>query len=104
MFSEFLLVSFFHTSADRPVTLLHSPSCLQLYNGLPILLVGVFDQDVSAREALDYPFLYNDGLIGAALNKSVFWGWILSAFVDSFACFFFPYTAFTFGEPDGASR
>jgi hypothetical protein len=45
---------------------------LQLFTGLPVLLLGVFDQDIDAKTALAFPYLYIDGLIGKRLNLSVF--------------------------------
>jgi phospholipid-transporting ATPase len=44
----------------------------QIFTGLPVLLLGVFDQDVSAKTALSFPFLYQDGLHGKHLNRRVF--------------------------------
>jgi Phospholipid-translocating P-type ATPase C-terminal len=44
----------------------------QIFSGLPILLLGVFDQDVSAKTALNFPFLYMDGLLDRRLNLRVF--------------------------------
>jgi hypothetical protein len=44
----------------------------QVFTGLPILLVGVLDQDVSDLTALSCPYLYADGLLGKRLNVKVF--------------------------------
>lgn len=44
-----------------------------MYTGLPILLVGVLDQDVSDTTALKFPYLYTaDGLLRTRLNLKLF--------------------------------
>lgn len=54
-----------------------------LYTSLPILVVGMFDQDVDAKHSLQFPKLYSPGLRSALFNKleflkSVFYGIICS--------------------------
>ena len=44
----------------------------QIFSGLPILLLGVFDQDVSAETAMKFPYLYMDGLLELRLNAKIF--------------------------------
>lgn len=42
-----------------------------LYTGLPVLLLTVFDRDVSRRSALAFPYLYSEGPRGDRLNSQV---------------------------------
>ena len=46
--------------------------CVQVFSGLPILLLGVFDQDLSAKTAMLFPYLYTDGILQKRLNLKVF--------------------------------
>jgi magnesium-transporting ATPase (P-type) len=44
-----------------------------VYTGLPILLLAVLDQDVSAKSAVRFPFLYTDGIRRSYLTSRIFW-------------------------------
>jgi phospholipid-translocating ATPase len=59
-----------------------------IYTGFPIILLALFDQDVSASMSMRFPVLYKDGPAGRRLNNLLFWGWVLSAVAESLITFF----------------
>ncbi|KAL0584012.1 hypothetical protein ABG067_006109 [Albugo candida] len=60
---------------------------LQGYNlfftALPILLVSIFEQDVPAYLAYEYPLLYRIGQENARFNTKIVWGWLSSCAWES---------------------
>ena len=65
-----------------------------LFTVLPPIVLGVFDQFVSARLLDRYPMLYQLGQQRKFFNVAVFWGWIINGFYHSaviFLCSFFIY-------------
>jgi hypothetical protein len=54
-----------------------------LFTVLPPLVIGIFDQFVSARMLDRYPQLYKLGQSNAFFTKSAFWQWIGNAFYHS---------------------
>jgi len=50
---------------------------------LPIICVGVFDRDLTAEQALEYPELYGTGRLGISLNIKKMTTTLLSALVHS---------------------
>lgn len=76
-----------------------------MYTGLPILLVGVLDQDVSDATALKFPYLYTaDGLLRTRLNLKLFMSWLLDSVYESLVLFFVPFFAVHLADhPNGLS-
>ena len=65
-----------------------------LFTVLPPIVMGVFDQFVSARQLVRYPQLYQLGQQRKFFNVPVFWSWIVNGFYHSaviFLCSFFIY-------------
>ncbi|KAI5952714.1 DRS2 [Candida jiufengensis] len=65
-----------------------------LFTVLPPIVLGVFDQFVSARLLDKYPQLYQLGQQRKFFNVPVFWSWIINGFYHSaviFICSFFIY-------------
>jgi len=65
-----------------------------LFTVLPPIVMGVFDQFVSARQLVRYPQLYQLGQQRKFFNVAVFWSWIVNGFYHSaviFLCSFFIY-------------
>ncbi|KAK6913103.1 P-type ATPase, C-terminal [Dillenia turbinata] len=66
---------------------------MSLYNvfftSLPVIALGVFDQDVSARLCLKYPFLYLEGVQNVLFNWSRILGWMCNGVISSIIIFFF---------------
>ncbi|NXP66664.1 AT8B1 ATPase, partial [Chloropsis cyanopogon] len=65
-----------------------------LYSSLPVLLVGLFDQDVSDKLSLRFPRLYILGQRDLLFNYKKFFISLLHGAVTSLIIFFIPYGAY----------
>ncbi|XP_078113351.1 phospholipid-transporting ATPase ID isoform X2 [Sander vitreus] len=66
-----------------------------VYTSLPVLAMGLFDQDVNDQNSLRYPSLYKPGQQNLLFNKRQFFLCTLQGIGTSFLLFFIPYGAFT---------
>ena len=55
---------------------------------LPIICIGVFDEDVTPSQVLMNPTLYIPGQMNSELNVKRFSSWILNAICQALLCFF----------------
>ncbi|KAF6169012.1 hypothetical protein GIB67_038509 [Kingdonia uniflora] len=66
---------------------------LSLYNvfftSLPVLALGVFDQDVSARFCLKFPLLYQEGVQNVLFSWTRILGWMFNGVCSAIIIFFF---------------
>lgn len=66
---------------------------LSLYNvfftSLPVIALGVFDQDVSARFCLKFPLLYQEGVQNVLFTWRRIIGWMLNGVCSAIIIFFF---------------
>ncbi|KAI9245704.1 hypothetical protein BDA99DRAFT_447769 [Phascolomyces articulosus] len=62
-----------------------------VFTSLPIIFLGIWDQDLSAKISLMYPELYRMGLRNDMFKTWRFWLTMLDAIYQSAVCFFFPY-------------
>ncbi|MCH91204.1 phospholipid-transporting ATPase 9-like, partial [Trifolium medium] len=66
---------------------------LALYNvffsSLPVIALGVFDQDVSARYCLKFPLLYQEGVQNILFSWRRVLSWMLNGFFSALLIFFF---------------
>ncbi|XP_078265670.1 phospholipid-transporting ATPase IC [Rhinoraja longicauda] len=65
-----------------------------LYSSLPVLVVGVLDQDVTDKLSLRFPKLYIPGQKGSYFNFTKFFLSLFHGIVVSMIIFFVPYGAF----------
>uniref|UniRef100_UPI00398E54CE phospholipid-transporting ATPase IC isoform X1 n=2 Tax=Pristiophorus japonicus TaxID=55135 RepID=UPI00398E54CE len=65
-----------------------------LYSSLPVLVVGVLDQDVTDKLSLRFPKLYIPGQKDSFFNFKMFFVSLLHGVVMSMVIFFIPYGAF----------
>lgn len=65
-----------------------------VYTSLPVLAMGIFDQDVSAQNSMDYPQLYEPGQLNLLFNKRKFFICVVHGIYTSLVIFFIPYGAF----------
>ncbi|XP_055048074.2 probable phospholipid-transporting ATPase IM isoform X6 [Misgurnus anguillicaudatus] len=65
-----------------------------VYTSLPVLAMGMFDQDVNEQFSLRYPNLYRPGQLNQLFNKRKFFICTLHGVCTSFILFFIPYGAF----------
>lgn len=54
-----------------------------LYTSFPILMLGVYDRDVSVENVMKYPRLYQAGIRHEYFKSSIFWSWIAMAMLES---------------------
>ncbi|XP_016307954.1 probable phospholipid-transporting ATPase IM isoform X1 [Sinocyclocheilus anshuiensis] len=74
-----------------------------VYTSLPVLAMGLFDQDVNEQYSLRYPNLYRPGQLNQLFNKRKFFTCTLQGVCTSFILFFISYGAFmTAVRDDGA--
>ncbi|KAL2523332.1 putative phospholipid-transporting ATPase 8 [Forsythia ovata] len=59
------------------------------FTSLPVIALGVFDQDVSARLCLKYPVLYKEGVHNVLFSWPRILGWMLNGVISSMIIFFF---------------
>ncbi|XP_026862231.2 phospholipid-transporting ATPase ID isoform X1 [Electrophorus electricus] len=64
-----------------------------VYTSLPVLAMGIFDQDVSDQRSLQYPKLYEPGQLNLLFNKREFFICIAQGIYTSVVLFFVPYGA-----------
>ncbi|XP_062410465.1 phospholipid-transporting ATPase IC [Sardina pilchardus] len=65
-----------------------------VYSSLPVLLVGLLDQDVSDKLSLKFPKLYTPGQQGVLFNYKTFFISLFHGIFTSLIIFFIPYGAF----------
>ena len=79
-------------------------SLVTLYNvvftSLPIIFLGIWDQDLNAKTSLRYPELYRMGLRNDLFTTPRFWLTVLDSIYQSAVCFFFPYMLLVAGNID----
>ncbi|GLT31904.1 hypothetical protein SLA2020_066040 [Shorea laevis] len=65
-------------------------SCYNVFfTSLPVIAIGVFDQDVSADLCLKYPKLYQEGVQNKLFNWPRILGWMFNGVLSSIIIFFF---------------
>ncbi|CAM9001167.1 unnamed protein product [Rhodiola kirilowii] len=78
---------------------------LSLYNvffsSLPVIVLGIFDQDVSSRYALKFPLLYQEGVQNVLFSWRRILGWMFNGIISAVMIFFFCASAL---EPQAFNR
>ncbi|GKV37298.1 hypothetical protein SLEP1_g45341 [Rubroshorea leprosula] len=65
-------------------------SCYNVFfTSLPVIALGVFDQDFSADQCLEYPELYQEGVKNKLFNWLHILGWMFNGVLSSIIIFFF---------------
>uniref|UniRef100_A0A5B6ZKJ8 Phospholipid-transporting ATPase n=1 Tax=Davidia involucrata TaxID=16924 RepID=A0A5B6ZKJ8_DAVIN len=60
-----------------------------LFTSLPVVAMGVFDQDVSARFCLKFPLLYQEGVQNVLFSWRPIIGWMFNGLCQAVIIFFF---------------
>jgi magnesium-transporting ATPase (P-type) len=63
------------------------------YTSLPVLALGIFDQDVNDVNSLKYPKLFTPGHLNLLFNKGEFFESAMHGCITSCVLFFIPYGA-----------
>lgn len=73
------------------------------FTSLPIIFLGVFDQDVSAKVSMLVPQIYRTGITRSEWTQTKFWWYMVDAIYQSLISFFFPYLLYrvSFPNPNG---
>ncbi|AET40303.1 aminophospholipid-translocating P4-type ATPase DNF1 Ecym_5564 [Eremothecium cymbalariae DBVPG len=95
----FTLASFwFGIYSDYDGSYLYEYTYLMFYNlaftSLPVILLGILDQDVNDTISVAVPQLYRVGILRTEWNQKKFWWYCLDGIYQSVICFFFPYFCF----------
>lgn len=84
--------------------MIYDYALITLYNlvftSLPIIFLGIWDQDLSAGLSLQYPELYRMGLRNDKFKTWRFWLTCFDGIFQSAVCFFFSYMLLIDGAPD----
>ncbi|XP_029436278.1 phospholipid-transporting ATPase ID isoform X2 [Rhinatrema bivittatum] len=75
-----------------------------VYTSLPVLAMGVFDQDVPEQRSLEYPKLYEPGQLNLLFNKREFFICIAQGIYTSVLMFFIPYGVFAEATRDDGTQ
>ncbi|KAI8100209.1 uncharacterized protein BX664DRAFT_355545 [Halteromyces radiatus] len=85
-------------------TMMFDYALVTLYNliftSLPIIFLGIWDQDLNASTSLLYPELYRMGLRDDKFKTVRFWMNVIDSIFQSSVCFFFPYMLLVAGAVD----
>lgn len=77
------------------------PVFIALYNvvftSLPILVVGIFEQDVSDADCIKYPYLYEAGPLNALFSYNQFVLSLLRGVAHSVAIYFVAFCTYRIG-------
>ncbi|KAH8695037.1 phospholipid-translocating P-type ATPase domain-containing protein [Talaromyces proteolyticus] len=74
------------------------------FTSLPVIFMGIFDQDVDDKISLAVPQLYMRGIERKEWSPWKFWFYMFDGFYQSLMCFFMPYLLYapaTFQRGDG---
>ncbi|KAF1799748.1 hypothetical protein V8B55DRAFT_1451201 [Mucor lusitanicus] len=71
-----------------------------VFTSLPIIFLGIWDQDLNAKLSLKYPQLYRMGLRNDKFKAWRFWLTCVDSIFQSVVCFFFPYMLLVAGGQD----
>ncbi|KAK9466918.1 hypothetical protein V1512DRAFT_238492 [Lipomyces arxii] len=78
---------------DYTYTLLYNLA----FTSLPVILLGILDQDVDDRVSLAVPELYRRGILRKEWSQTKFWVYMFDGLYQSVICFFFTYLMFSNG-------
>lgn len=67
------------------------------FTSLPVIFLGVLDQDVSDKVSLAVPQLYRRGIERKEWTQTKFWIYMVDGLYQSIICFFMPYLLFSPG-------
>ncbi|ORX44091.1 phospholipid-translocating P-type ATPase [Hesseltinella vesiculosa] len=85
-------------------TMMFDYALVTLYNliftSLPVIALGIWDQDLSSKVSKLYPELYRMGLRDDKFKPRRFWMTVIDAIFQSTVCFFFPYMLLLEGTQD----
>ncbi|GLT73126.1 hypothetical protein SLA2020_450040 [Shorea laevis] len=88
-FSLFLHEAYASFSGEPAYNDWYSSFFNTFFTSLPVIALGVFDQDVSARFCLKFPLLYQEGVQNVLFSWRRIFGWMFNGLYSSIIIFFF---------------
>ncbi|KAH8880163.1 phospholipid-translocating P-type ATPase [Thozetella sp. PMI_491] len=89
-------IFWYQTFADFDIAFILDPTYILMFNlfftSVPVVLMGVLDQDVNATVSLAVPQLYRRGIERLEWTQTKFWLYMADGFYQSVMAFFIPYT------------
>lgn len=70
------------------------------FTSLPVIFLGIFDQDLSAKVSMLVPQVYRTGITRSEWTQSKFWWYMVDAIYQSVISFFFPYLLYRVSFPN----
>lgn len=70
------------------------------FTSLPVIFLGVFDQDVSAKVSLLVPQIYRTGILRSEWTQKKFWFYMADAIYQSVISYFFPFLLYRISFQD----
>ncbi|ODQ64350.1 phospholipid-translocating P-type ATPase [Nadsonia fulvescens var. elongata DSM 6958] len=67
------------------------------FTSLPIIIMGILDQDVDDRISLNVPQLYRNGILRLGWSQAKIWVYMFDGIYQSLISFFFPYCLYYTG-------
>ncbi|RLV95122.1 Phospholipid-transporting ATPase DNF1 [Spathaspora sp. JA1] len=67
------------------------------FTSLPVIFLGIFDQDVEPKVSLLVPQIYRSGILRIEMTQSKFWWYCIDGIYQSAISFFFPYLVYMVG-------
>ncbi|KAF0690735.1 hypothetical protein As57867_017826, partial [Aphanomyces stellatus] len=87
---------FFAPKTQYSGVLMYFSICFTLYNALfttiPVVILAMYNQDVSPSALMQYPTLYHNGLENRSFNMSSFLGWFALGVWHAWVVFIAPFT------------
>lgn len=102
--------SFLLTNSEKENLLffqtVYDPMYISVYNlfytSLPVLALGIFEQDVSDKDSIEFPKLYTPGLTNELFNVKEFMRSVMHGIFSSLVTFIIPWGTYRDGiGPDG---
>ncbi|TAQ88937.1 hypothetical protein B7494_g2734 [Chlorociboria aeruginascens] len=94
-------IFWFQISTNFDMTYLYDYTLILLFNlaftSLPVIFMGVLDQDVSDKVSLAVPQLYRRGIERKEWTQPKFWLYMLDGLYQSVICYFMPWLLFRIG-------
>jgi phospholipid-translocating ATPase len=101
----YLTQAMFQAYCGYTGTSLHEQWSLSMFNtlftSLPVLVMGIFDKDLSAITLLAVPELYTKGQKNGAFSFRLFFGWMLIAVAHAAIAFYIPMYMFGLSDVSG---
>ena len=102
-----MIMFFYLIYCNFDATYLFEYTYIMLYNllftSLPVIVMGIFEQDINSKASLAFPQLYKRGIEGLEYTRTKFWLYILDGCYQAVVCFWMAYGAYINGATQSYS-